>query len=144
MKAKRMAKPVVGKDVDSWCTRCKLMLAHTIEAVSGDKITRVHCNTCKSQHAFRANPPARVAPRKGRSAAGTKDGGPAPDSFEALMRGKDPHSARRYVLAERFKQGELIKHSQFGLGVVRSLKGLDKIEVVFADTPRTLVHGHRV
>jgi len=60
------------------------------------------------------------------------------------MRGKDPSSARRYVLADRFKQGELIKHSQFGLGVVRTMKGLDKIEVVFADAQRTLVHGHRI
>ena len=143
-----MAKPVVGKDVDSWCTRCKLMLRHTIEAVSGDKITRVHCNTCKSQHALRSKPPGKVAPRKTRGTAGgprgSKDGGMAPDSFEALMRGKDPSSARRYVLADRFKQGELINHSQFGLGVVRSMKGLDKIEVVFADAQRILVHGHRI
>jgi len=143
-----MAKPVVGKDVDSWCTRCKLMLAHTIEAASGDKITRVHCNTCKSQHAFRSKPPGKVTTKKTRGASGgargSKDGGIPPDSFEALMRGKDPSSARRYVLADRFKQGELIKHSQFGLGVVRSMKGLDKIEVVFADAQRTLVHGHRI
>ena len=27
------ATPVVGKDVDSWCTRCKLILAHTIEFI---------------------------------------------------------------------------------------------------------------
>ena len=25
--------PQVGKNVDSWCTRCKLVLAHTIETV---------------------------------------------------------------------------------------------------------------
>jgi hypothetical protein len=144
-----MAKPVVGKDIDSWCTRCKLVLAHTIEAVSGEKITRVHCNTCKSQHAFRAKPPGKaVAPKKTRAASGgargSKDSGTSGGSFEALMRGKDPSSARRYVLADRFKQGELIKHSQFGLGVVRELRGMDKIEVVFADTARTLVHGHRI
>ena len=60
-----MAKPVVGKDVDSWCTRCKLILAHTVEAMVGPKVTRVHCNTCGSQHAFRPTAP-------GKTAAGTK------------------------------------------------------------------------
>ena len=60
------------------------------------------------------------------------------------MRGKDPSSARRYVLAERFNSGDVIKHPQFGLGVVRNIKDHDKIEVVFADAKRTLIHGHRV
>jgi hypothetical protein len=142
-----MAKLAVGKDVDSWCTRCKLMLAHTIEAVSGDKITRVHCNTCKTQHAYRPKPPAKAATRKGRSASGS--GSRAADNtpqqeFDAMMRGKNPASAKRYVLADRFSSGDVIKHPQFGLGVVRNVKDHDKIEVVFTDAQRTLVHGHRV
>lgn len=142
-----MAKPVVGKDIDSWCTRCKLMLTHTIETVSGEKITRVHCNTCKTQHAFRPKAPGKAAPRKPRaSSAGTsrtgKDSSPQLD-FDALMRGKDPANARKYVLADRFEPGTLIKHAQFGLGVVVSVKDQDKILVVFNDAQRTLVQGHR-
>lgn len=122
------------------------MLAHTIESVSGEKITRVHCNTCKTQHAFRPKPPGKAAPRKARSASAgasrsAKDG--PQDDFESLMRGKDPASARRYALAERFEPGELIKHSQFGLGVVVNVKDHDKIQVVFADSQRMLVQGHR-
>src|SRR5207253_4172029 len=35
--------PKVGKEIDGWCTRCKLVLTHTIEAVANGKITRVHC-----------------------------------------------------------------------------------------------------
>ena len=42
----------VGDNIDGWCTRCKLVLTHTIEAVVGGKITRVHCNTCRGQHAY--------------------------------------------------------------------------------------------
>lgn len=143
-----MAKPSVSKDVDSWCTRCKLMLAHTIESVSGDKITRVHCNTCKTQHAFRPNPPGKTAARKGRGTAGSGGRGAAAGSpqndFDSLMRGKDPAAAKRYVLADRFNVGDLIKHPQFGLGVVRNIKDHDKIEVVFNDAKRILIHGHRV
>lgn len=141
-----MAKPVVGKDIDSWCTRCKLMLAHTIEAVSGDKITRVHCNTCKTQHAYRPKPPGKATTRKPRASSGASRAAEntPQQEFDALMRGKDPASAKRYVLAERFNPGDVIKHPQFGVGVVRNVKDHDKIEVVFPDTQRMLIHGHRV
>lgn len=139
-----MAKPVVGKDVDSWCTRCKLVLAHTIEAVAGGKITRVHCNTCKSQHAYRPKAPSTATRGRASATGGRKEGKAAPrNDYESLMRGKDPASARRYVLAERFATNQLIRHPQFGLGVVKNIKDSDKIEVAFADTVRMLVHGRR-
>ena len=43
-------KAKVGSDIDSWCGKCKRILAHTVEAMVGDKPARVNCNTCKSQH----------------------------------------------------------------------------------------------
>jgi hypothetical protein len=137
-----MTKPAVGKDVDSWCTKCKLMLAHTVEAMVGTKVTRVHCNTCGSQHAFRPTPP-------GKSAAGTKSAATkarepkaSPEKqYEALLRGKDPSKARTYAPSERFAAAELIKHPTFGLGFVLLVKESNKIEVAFADGPKVLAHG---
>jgi hypothetical protein len=37
----------VGNKIDGWCGRCKSVLRHTIEAIVGEKIGRVTCNTCK-------------------------------------------------------------------------------------------------
>src|SRR5438876_4707928 len=68
-----MLKP--GGNVDSWCGKCKLVLAHTIEAMVGDKPVRVHCNTCKSQHSYKPNPPG-ATPR--RSQPREPGNGPAP------------------------------------------------------------------
>ena len=31
----------IGGTIDSWCGKCKLILAHTIEAMVGDKPARV-------------------------------------------------------------------------------------------------------
>jgi hypothetical protein len=137
-----MTKPVVGKDVDSWCTRCKLILAHTVEAMVGTKITRVHCNTCGSQHAFRPAPPktgtggAKTAASKAREAKASPE-----KQFEALLRGKDPSKARVYAPSERFAATELIRHPTFGLGFVLTVKESNKIEVAFADGPKVLAHG---
>ncbi|MBI4516339.1 MAG: hypothetical protein HY699_11055 [Deltaproteobacteria bacterium] len=135
-------KPVsVGKDVDSWCTRCKLMLAHTVEAMIAGKITRVHCNTCGAQHAFRPHPP-------GESAAGARSrrspkpaASPRTPDYQSLLRGRDQAAAQRYAAGERFAKGDVIRHSSFGLGVVVATKDGNKIEVLFPDGPKVLVHG---
>jgi hypothetical protein len=134
-----MATPQVGKNVDSWCTRCKLVLAHTIEAVAGGKITRVHCNTCNGQHAYRAKAPGtRTGTSRARKT--TADATPT-QSFETLLRGRTAADARRYALTDRFRPGELIAHATFGLGVVTAERDGVKIEVLFAEGPKMLVHG---
>ncbi|MBI3782613.1 MAG: hypothetical protein HY270_04350, partial [Deltaproteobacteria bacterium] len=115
-----MVKPVVGKAVDSWCAACKLMLAHTIEAVVNEKITRTHCNTCGAQHAYRPNPPgtATKARRTSTTTKRTTKATPPPVDYEALLRGKDPSKARAYKTSERFLPKEVINHPVFGLGLV--------------------------
>jgi hypothetical protein len=149
-------------DVDGWCTKCKLMLAHTIEAIAGGKITRVHCNTCRSQHAYRSRPPGTAAAGGATSGAAraaahgptrsgtarratrtTRAGKAAPQAgdYPALMHGRDPSQARPYRLSEHFAAKDLIAHPTFGLGLVLSSKDGSKIEVLFPDGPKTLAQG---
>jgi hypothetical protein len=137
-----MVKPVVGKDVDSWCTRCKLILAHTVEAMVGAKVTRVHCNTCGSQHAFRPTAPGKSAAASKAAASKARDAKMTSEKqYEALLRGKDASKARNYAPSERFAATELIRHPTFGLGFVLTVKESNKIEVAFADGPKVLAHG---
>src|SRR5215470_3347499 len=111
--------PAIGKDVDSWCTRCRMMLAHTVEAVVNGRVTRVHCNTCGGQHAYRAKAPGSGSERRPRSRADGERASAKPvRDYASLLRGRDPAAARAYGLTERFKDGELIRHATFGLGVV--------------------------
>ena len=142
-----METPSIGANVDSWCTRCKLMLAHTIEAKVGSKITRVHCNTCGAQHAFRRNPPgegAAAGRAGGRRSQSSGRGSPrhaGSQDYESLLRGRTASAARPFVASERFKVADLISHPTFGLGVVTADKEGNKIDVLFADGPRTLAHA---
>jgi hypothetical protein len=138
-------KTKTGSTVDSWCTKCKLVLAHTVEAMADGKISRVHCNTCRGQHAYRPNPPGAAAakgtgtPR--RSASKKADGPPKRSEYETLLRGRTGDKARTYATSERFAPGELIKHSAFGLGVVVAERDSVKIDVHFPDGPKVLLHG---
>ena len=139
-----MIHPIVGKSVDSWCARCKLMLAHTIEAVINKKITRTHCNTCGAQHAYRRTAPgtASAGTRGASSASGRARTAPSPDvDYQALLRGKEVGNAHAYKISERFKLKEIIHHPIFGLGVVVGVRDANKVDVGFNDGVKTLVQG---
>lgn len=142
-----MQTATVGGNVDSWCTKCKLMLAHTVETVVAGKITRVHCNTCGGQHALRRRPPGaslvRGRARSTASGGALRAAAPAlgASDYPTLVRGRDATTARRYAFTELFNKNELINHSSFGLGLVTADKGGNKIEVLFPDGVKVLVHN---
>jgi hypothetical protein len=141
-----MAELKVGGEVDAFCTKCKMVLAHTIEAIWAGQIKRVRCNTCMGQHAFRRAEPGTAAPRAAAPRA-SKPSKPAaaeaatPSSYDELIAGKNRADARRYDLKQRFVVGDLVQHPTFGLGVVAAARGLDKIDVAFPGSVKTLMHN---
>jgi len=132
-----MAKKIVevGQNVDAWCLKCKMVLAHTVVALVGTRPKKVECNTCKDQHAYRVKEPGTKAAKAGSKAAINVG-----QLYTTAIEGKDPDSAVHYSMKSWFSQGDLIQHSTFGLGVVQALKDTQKIEVVFSDKLRVLVH----
>lgn len=138
-----MANHRVGGDVDAYCTKCRMMLGHTIIAMVGEKIARVRCNTCQGQHTFRPNPPGTKTART--SAASPRAARPAREKvttlpFEALFADRDTSTARTYSPKERFADEEILDHPTFGLGLVKAARH-DKIDVIFKMGEKTLVHS---
>jgi hypothetical protein len=149
----------VGGDVDSWCTKCRMMLTHRIVAMVGTKPARVECETCHSQHNYRAHAPGDTpVARAGapRSAIGAS--GPRParissatrleqerrereQSWERAVTGKLLGDFVKYTVKESFKVGDLVKHTKFGDGVVLRVIDAHKVEVLFRDEPRTLAQA---
>jgi hypothetical protein len=125
----------VGGDVDSFCTKCKMLLGHTILAMVGERPKRVRCNTCQGEHNYRAS----AAPPVKRSSAAAREKAVI-TSWEALLAGKDLARARKYSLRDRFEKDEVINHALFGIGIVQEVRG-DKIGVAFKANIKTLIHG---
>lgn len=119
-----------------------MVLRHTIESMVGEKIKRVHCNTCKGQHAYRARGPRKTMVD---STAQTGEKITAEQArsnqYALLVRGRTTADARPYSASDRFKVTELIAHATFGLGAVTAERDNSKIHVLFADGMRILVHG---
>jgi hypothetical protein len=139
-----MSKIAVGSDVEAYCTKCRMVLAHSVVALEGSKPRRVRCNTCNGEHNYRPNKPvAKVAAKK--TAKGTtKRAGPKKtrQSWEEVMQEASAKPHKKYSMAGSFGEGDWIEHATFGLGCVQSFVPPNKITVRFADSTRMLVCNH--
>ncbi len=136
-----MATHRVSGEVDSFCTRCKMSLAHTILAMVGSKIARVRCNTCGGDHVFRSGPPGSSSPRSASSSSSSSGGAKKQIiSFQERLAGHDLNAVEPYSPRLTYAVDQLIKHPTFGIGIVSAVRG-DKVDVAFKADMKTLVHG---
>ena len=134
----------LGSNVDSWCGKCKLMLAHTIEAMVGDKPTRVICNTCKSQHAYKARQPGESASKSKSSDSEEKPvrrTRPSSNRYQTLLKSRGAEAVKHYSPQGKYEAGDVLDHPTFGRGVTTAVREGTKIEVLFEAGPKTLIHS---
>jgi hypothetical protein len=96
---------IPGSNIDSWCGKCKMMLAHTIEAMVGDKPARVSCNTCRSQHAYKAQPPGQTGTRTVKRGA---------NRYQSLLKAGESSVTKNYTPSAKFELGDVLEHPTFG------------------------------
>lgn len=144
-----------GGDVDSWCTKCRMMLTHRIVAMVGPLPKRVECETCHSQHNFRERAPGDAPVKIGSSSAGSGSRAPRVSSvtrleqerrdreksWESAVNGRVVSDFIKYNIKQTFQEGDLVKHTKFGDGVVTRIIDAHKIEILFRDEPRTLAQA---
>jgi hypothetical protein len=152
-----------GGEVDSWCTKCKLVLNHRVIAMVSGVPVRVECSTCMSHHNFRARAPGEKAPAAPRTSSASTSSSAAGSSgprstrmsvtkahqaalerersWEKAVSGRTVSEFKNYRVDETFAEGDLIRHKKFGDGVVTRILDPKKVEILFKDEPRTLAQG---
>jgi hypothetical protein len=147
-----------GGEVDSYCTKCRLVLNHRIIAMVGQRPRKVECSTCSSHHLYRPTPPGERSQTEGARSneAGTREPRSVRGShvtraeqarqdrektWEKATVGKALTDFKRYTVVATFSEGELVRHSKFGDGVVTRIVGPSKVEVMFKDETRMLAQG---
>jgi hypothetical protein len=147
--------PKTGGEIDSWCTKCKLVLNHRIIAMVGPKPVRVECSTCGSHHNYRPRAPGEKAATGN---AGTRSGSATPRAPRGPTRAEEARIQREtqwekaiaghalsdftpYRVSHTFAEGQLIRHTKFGDGVVVRVVDPRKVEIMFRDENRTLAQG---
>ena len=112
-----MEKPVfkVGERVDQMCVTCNEERGHIVVSVSKlGTITRVSCPMCGSRVTYRAGTARR---------ASNKEGAP-------------------YDRTRAYRKGQTLIHPTFGEGEVTALIEPQKMDVLFADRIRRMMHAH--
>jgi hypothetical protein len=128
----------VGGEVDTFCTRCELTLAHTVHAVVAGKPVKVECNTCRTVHRYRGAAGASARPP---AAARAPRARPDVVPFETLLAGKRVAEARAYSARQSYAVDDVLDHPLFGRGFVSAVRDGGKIEVTFRSEVKLLVHG---
>lgn len=133
-----MKKTAAGSGVDAYCTKCKLVLAHTVVTMQGTKPRRVKCNTCAGEHNYRAAKPQSKAAVK-KTEKGKSPAKRTRQTWTEVMQEASNKPHKTYSMAGSFGEGDWIEHKFFGLGCVQSFTAPDRISVRFADSTKMLV-----
>jgi hypothetical protein len=127
----------VGGEIDAFCTRCQLSLAHTVHAVVGGKPVKVECNTCHSVHRNRGGAGASRATAAGRPSPARAELVP----FDALLASKRASAAAPYSPQRAYAMDDVVDHPVFGRGFVSAVRDPGKVEITFRAGARLLVQG---
>ena len=133
---------VIGTDVDAYCTKCKMVLAHVVMAMAGAKPRRVKCNTCGGEHNYRAEKPVAKTAAKSEKPAKKPSTRKTRQSWEEIMNEAASKPHKKYAMSGSFVEGDWIEHVKFGLGCVQTFVAPNKITVRFADSTKLLVCNH--
>jgi hypothetical protein len=133
----------VGGEVDSFCTKCQLTLAHTVHAVVSGRPVKVECNTCHAVHRYKG---PIAASKTARPTSGPKSERPVRAKtvtvpFEELLGTRNTAAAQPYSPKKTFLVDDVIDHPMFGRGFVSAVRDGGKVEITFRSDVKVLVHG---
>jgi DNA-directed RNA polymerase subunit RPC12/RpoP len=104
----------IGDRIDQMCLTCGEERGHIVASISKTgKITRVSCPICNSRVPYKAGATGTAAAKTG-----------AP-----------------YDRARTYRRGQIMMHPSFGAGEVTAVIESGKIDVLFADRLRRLIHA---
>lgn len=141
---------LVGKNIDAYCTKCKLLLTHIVLFEVDGVVSKVECKTCGSQHKYRRGASERktgekvvrrstLLGRSGSAAAGRKPVNDAPMLWEVKNRDMSPEAPiRAYHMQDKYKSKEVIQHPTFGLGFVERVTSETRMNVLFKDAVKLM------
>lgn len=105
----------IGDRVEQMCLTCGEVRGHIVASISKTgKVTRVSCPLCGSRVPYKSGTARRASVNEG-----------AP-----------------YDRARTYRRGQTFMHPNFGAGEVTAIIDPDKIDVLFADRMRRLIHSH--
>jgi hypothetical protein len=133
--------PAVAKNIFLDCKKCGSGRYHVVVAHKSSTSAKVQCEVCKTHRSYsiskkKTSPTSeKSSARAVRSSANSHQ-----KEFEFLM---DTHKESKgvpYNMKSKFEVNQKLDHPRFGVGIIRAVQS-DKIEVVFSDEVKSLIHN---
>lgn len=135
----------VGKEVLSYCNKCKLTLAHIIVTMKSDSVIgKVQCKTCTGTHAYKDPSAVKASKTKRGSKVGKTSKKTTQNSISDIWLEKVASAtskSQKYSIKTKFELNDIIDHPKFGPGIVDKLIDADKVQVIFRHDVKTLIHN---
>src|SRR3990172_2903607 len=134
----------VGKEIEAYCTKCKILTVHVITKIADGEIKKVFCKICNTTHVYRGKTnekkSIKASAAKKTKTTGVKRGRKKAD-WNELVATLEDNRIIDYDLTKDFTDVQAIRHKKFGIGVILSVIDQKKIEVVFQDEKKVLAHN---
>jgi len=141
--------PAVAKSFYTQCKKCEAERYHTVLAHKTARSAKVKCEVCGAQSTYSLpkaggaskakTPGATVGKGRGRNSESARRASHVAE-YEMLLQQNDTNPTQSYNMKGKFEQHHKLQHPKFGLGVIRNIQP-DRIEVVFQDEIRSLIHN---
>ncbi len=137
--------PPVAKSFFAFCKKCDADRYHVVLAHTTAKSAKIKCEVCGSQKSYslpKAGGATKGAAKVTRTRANSESARRSSHNaeYEAMMQAQESSKEISYSVKGHFQLNQKINHPKFGLGIVRGVH-MDKVEVVFSDEVRNLVHN---
>lgn len=139
--------PPVAKSFFTFCKKCDSDRYHTVLAHTTSKTAKIKCEVCGSQKSYSLPKAVKTStatgkPKVTRPRAGSESARRSSHNaeYDLLLQTYEKSSPISYSIKEKFMKNQKIEHPKFGLGIIRDVQ-LEKIEVIFSDEVRNLVHN---
>jgi hypothetical protein len=141
---------LIGSDIEAYCTKCKLLLNHIILLQEDNRVSKVKCKTCGSEHRYKDpnSPKKKSSPSPSRPRGKNIKVDPifykrvvtAPAQWEDKKKGMKPNpSIKNYRSQDTYQLKDVIQHHTFGLGFVEGIISATRMDVLFCDTIKQMV-----
>ncbi|NUM60265.1 MAG: hypothetical protein HUU56_16655 [Bdellovibrionaceae bacterium] len=139
--------PPVAKSFFTFCKKCDIDRYHKVLAHKTATSAKIECEVCHSVKTY-SLPKTKAkktsgttgVKRVGRAVSENQKKSSHKNEYESLMESPSKGEMLDYNIRSKFAESTKLKHPKFGLGYVKVAHS-DKIEVIFSDEVKVLVHN---
>lgn len=135
--------PPVAKSFYTFCKKCDVDRYHIVLAHTSSTTAKIECEVCHSRKSYSLPKTGSSSPSARRlsgQSSTTKKSTSHTGDYEVRVQNTQNSEPLPFSIKNKYVENQKISHVKFGIGFVQKVYP-DKIDVVFSDEVKSLVHN---